>query len=152
MANAPKPPDRTPSSVRNPAHLAGSGRSRGQAVPLHSSLTLRVGPSVSTFRTLVATVLWALAVTAAVVLLVAALLVAGGADPDARVVGTVLDVAHRIDGPFGGLFTFYGATVDGVRGAPDAVKSALANWGLAAATYLVVGRILERVIRPSTRH
>jgi hypothetical protein len=39
-----------------------------------------------------------------------------------------------------GIFTFHGGDA--------ATKNALANWGLAAVAYLVVGRILERVIRP----
>jgi hypothetical protein len=30
-------------------------------------------------------------------------------------------------------------------------KNALVNWGLAAVVWLIIGRIVERIIRPSSR-
>jgi hypothetical protein len=39
----------------------------------------------------------------------------------------------------GGIFDF---------GPKDEAKNALANWGVAAIFYLVVGRLLDRIIRP----
>ena len=59
-------------------------------------------------------------------------------------VSFVLDVADRLDlGVFSrdqGIFTFSGKNA--------ATKDALVNWGIAAIAYLVVGKVLDRVIRP----
>lgn len=52
----------------------------------------------------------------------------------------VLHVDDAIDGPFSrdsGIFSF-----------KDQTKDALANWGLAAVVYLVVGRVLARLVAP----
>ena len=58
--------------------------------------------------------------------------------------GFVLDVADVVDldvfSRDNGIFTFDGADA--------ATKNALVNWGLGAVAYLVVGRILERIVRP----
>jgi hypothetical protein len=55
--------------------------------------------------------------------------------------------ADAIDGPFGrtnGVFHFHGT---GHRGAATAVtKNALVNWGIAAVVYLVIGRVLGRLV------
>jgi hypothetical protein len=77
------------------------------------------------------------------VLAVGALLVALDANPDNPLVRFVLDLADAVDlDVFSrgrhGIFTFHG----------DPAKSALANWGLGAVVYLVVGRLLERLVRP----
>ena len=51
--------------------------------------------------------------------------------------------ADLVDGPLNrenGIFTFEGKNAE--------TKSALVNWGIAAIVYLVVGKILDRVIRP----
>lgn len=135
-----------------PAPVGGAARAKAQTVPMHSSLAVQVGPSIDTLRVLAAGLVWAGAVSAAVLLSLAGLLVAIRASPSNSLVEAVLGAARAIDGPFGGLFSFYGDTVDGVRGAPDEIKNALVNWGLAATAFLVVGRVLERVIRPATRH
>ena len=95
-------------------------------------------------RLVVAQVVWVAAVVCALVLAVGALLIALDANPDNALVKLVLDVADVLDldvfSRGNGIFTF--------EGADAATKNALANWGLAAVAYLVVGRILERVIRP----
>ena len=95
-------------------------------------------------RSVVAQVIWIAAVVCALVLAVGALLIALDANPDNALVKLVLDVADVLDlevfSRGNGIFTFDGADA--------ATKNALANWGLAAIAYLVVGRILERVIRP----
>jgi hypothetical protein len=102
-------------------------------------------------RIRVAAAIWMAAVLAAVALSLGALLVAFGANTDNSLVSAVLDLDHAIDGPFWKVFDFYDETKSGARGAPDDVKNHLVNWGLAAASYLVVGRFLDRVIRPATR-
>lgn len=95
-------------------------------------------------RTRLAQVIWLVAVVCALFLATGALLIALDANQDNALVSFVLDAADAIDlGVFSrdnGIFTF--------EGADAATKSALANWGLGAVAYLVVGRILERIVRP----
>ncbi|GAB6986119.1 hypothetical protein [Nocardioides pyridinolyticus] len=95
-------------------------------------------------RTHLGQLVWIVAVGCALVLAVGALLIALDANPDNALVKLVLDVADALDlevfSRGNGIFTFDGADA--------ATKNALANWGLAAVAYLVVGRILERVVRP----
>ena len=95
-------------------------------------------------RTRLAQLIWLVAVVCALFLAVGALLIALDANQDNVLVGFVLDVADVVDlnvfSRDNGIFTFDGADA--------ATKSALANWGLGAVAYLVVGRILERIVRP----
>ncbi|MBB3043683.1 hypothetical protein KM427_17855 [Nocardioides sp. LMS-CY] len=95
-------------------------------------------------RARLAQVIWLVAVVCALFLATGALLIALDANQDNALVSFVLDAADAIDlGVFSrdnGIFTF--------EGADAATKSALANWGLGAVAYLVVGRILERIVRP----
>ena len=95
-------------------------------------------------RSKVATVVWLLAVVCALFLAVGALLIALKANEDNSIVEFIISGAEKLDGPFSltdGIFTF-----------PDdqdgRVKSALTNWGIAAVVYLVIGKILDRIIRP----
>lgn len=99
-------------------------------------------------RNRIASVVWLIAVLAAVALSIGALLIALGANEQNTVVEAVLDLANRIDGPFWKIFDFYTENKQGVRTGPDSVKNHLVNWGLAAVAYLIGGRILDRVIRP----
>ena len=100
--------------------------------------------AIASVRTRVAQVVWLLAVLAAVVLAAGALCIALGANEHNALVKFVLDTADKIDlGVFSrkhGVKHFTGHNAD--------VKNALVNWGLGAVVYLVVGRILDRVIRP----
>jgi hypothetical protein len=98
-------------------------------------------------RSRVASAVWLVAVLAALVLAVGALLVALGANRDNSIVDLVLDTGHQIDGPFWKVFEFTKESRNGTV-VVDQTKEYLVNWGLAAVGYLVVGRILDRVIRP----
>ena len=102
------------------------------------------GGATRSLRVRLAQVVWLAAVVCALFLAVAALLVALDANQDNALVKLVLDVADVLDlgvfDPDNGVFTFDGADA--------ATKNALTNWGLAAVAYLVVGRIVERIIRP----
>jgi hypothetical protein len=100
-------------------------------------------------RVRVASAIWMLAVLAAVALALGALLVALDANMDNVLVSAVLDLDRAIDGPFWKVFDFYKETKSGAQGPPDGVKNHLVNWGLAAAGYLIVGRVLDRLARPS---
>ncbi len=78
-------------------------------------------------------------VTSVVVLLIVVgiLLVVLEANPDNGLVSFITDVAETLVGPFERLFTL------------DERKTQVAvNWGIAAAVYLVVGRILAAIVAP----
>lgn len=63
------------------------------------------------------------------------LLVVLGASRSNDLVGVALDAARWLAGPFDGLFSLSGRKLEtGV------------NWGIAAAVYLLVGRLIARVI------
>ena len=94
-------------------------------------------PAVRTGRALAAKIIMWVAVVAAFVLGLGALLVGFGANRHNWLVSLVVGAAHRIDGPFGDLFTFH-----------DQVKQILINWVIAAVVYLAVGGILARLVRP----
>ncbi len=91
-------------------------------------------------RRLLATAIWLLAVLAALLLAVGALVVALGFNTDHPLVDFVISTAERID--LGELKSFEGSG-DDVR-----TKWALVNWGIASVAYLVVGKVLDRLIRP----
>jgi hypothetical protein len=94
-------------------------------------------------RARIASLIWLVAVICALFLAVGALLVALKANQDNSIVQIVLDGAEKLDGPFSrsnGIFTF--------KGHDAATKAALVNWGIAAVIYLIIGRILDRLIRP----
>lgn len=95
-------------------------------------------------RSRVAQVLWLLFVVAAVFLAVGALCVALDFNDGNPLVRFVLDGANLVD-----LGVF--AREDGIKefGGDDAeVKNALFNWGIGAVLWLVVGRMVERLVRP----
>lgn len=95
-------------------------------------------------RTKLASAVWLLAVVCALFLAVGALLVALKANENNAIVAFVLDVAKLLDlGVFSreeGIFTF--------KDDPNNVRGALINWGIGAVAYLLVGKVLDRVIRP----
>ena len=95
-------------------------------------------------RATLAQLVWLACALAALLLAVGALLIALDANrsndarrrrPHGRLVGD-LDVFSRRDG------------IKQFRGEGAEVKNALFNWGLAAIAWLVVGRVLYRVIKP----
>jgi len=99
---------------------------------------------VAKARVQLARVLWLLCALAALFLAIGALLVAVDANPHNALVQFVLDVADKLDlevfNRKGGIKEFHGHDA--------ATKNALVNWGLAAVAWLVVGRVLDRVVRP----
>ncbi len=104
----------------------------------------RGSASVARTRKVLAQVIWLLCVVAALFLAIGALLVALDANGDNNLVSFVLDGADAVDlGVFSidnGILKFDGKNAD--------TKNALFNWGLGAVVWLLVGRILDRVIRP----
>ena len=89
-------------------------------------------------RNKIASAIWLVAVICALFLAVGALMVALKMNPDNAIVGFILDGADKLD--LGEFKEFDGKNA--------AVKSALTNWGIAAVIYLVIGKVLDRVIRP----
>ena len=103
--------------------------------------------AVTVVRTRVAQVVWVVCVVAAVFLAAGALCIALKANPDNALVKFILQTADKLDlGVFSrgkdGVAHFKGHSHGALT------KNALVNWGLAAVVWLVVGRVLERIIRP----
>ncbi|MEP6665123.1 MAG: hypothetical protein ABJA81_01630 [Nocardioidaceae bacterium] len=134
-----KPPDRQAKSVEE---------KRSERRKRLSDGGKKVKAGSDLIRNRIASVVWLIAVLAAIVLAVGALLYALDANMDNGLVKGVLDVANKIDGPFWRIFEFYQDQKGPGNGPHDATKEHLVNWGLAAVAYLVVGRIVDRVIRP----
>ena len=85
--------------------------------------------------------------TLAVILALGAILVVlrGNINEQNTIVKFITDVADAVSGPFsleGGIFDFSGKNA--------AAKNALANWGIAAIVYLVIGRVLSNAIAPKS--
>ena len=93
---------------------------------------------VRAVRAKLASAIWLVAVVCALFLAVGALLVALKMNPDNAIVSFILDGADVLD--LGEFKTF--------EGKDAAVKAALTNWGIAAVIYLLVGKVLDRIIRP----
>ena len=104
----------------------------------------KVVAGANAVRSRIASVVWLVAVVCALILAVGALLIALHANQDNAIVKFVLDAADRLDldvfSRKEGIFTFTGENA--------ATKNALVNWGIAAIAYLIVGKVLDRIIRP----
>jgi hypothetical protein len=104
----------------------------------------RAGAAASKVRARIAQLVWLVCVVCALLLALGALLVALKANPDNDLVAFVKNAASTVDlGVFDrrdGIMKFDGQNAD--------VKNALVNWGLGAVAWLIVGRILDRIIRP----
>jgi TRAP-type C4-dicarboxylate transport system permease small subunit len=109
--------------------------------------------STKRIRSILASVVWLAAVVCALALAVGALMIALQLNQTNSIVKAVLDVAQTID--FGVFKEFEpnppeDATRAEVQDARQSAitKSVMVNWGLAALIYLVVGKVLDRIIRP----
>jgi len=99
---------------------------------------------VARLRAIAAQLVWAIAVLAALFLALGALLIAVKANEGNALVKFVLRVADAVDL---GLFD----RTNGIKqfqGSDAEIKDALFNWGIGALAWLVVGRVLDRAIRP----
>ena len=97
-------------------------------------------------RSKIAQLIWIVCALAALVLAVGALCIALKANQDNNLVTFCIDTADKLDL---GVFS----RLDGVahwKGHSHSAltKNAVVNWGLAAVVWLVVGRIVERIVRP----
>lgn len=121
--DAPQEPDAARSRRRRRRTSEGGGNMKATA---------------NAVRSRVASLVWLVAVVCALFLAVGALMVALHMNQDNAIVHFVTDVAHKID--FGEFKKFHGRNAD--------VKAALTNWGISAVIYLVIGKVLDRIIRP----
>jgi hypothetical protein len=88
-------------------------------------------------RATLARVIGAIASIVALILIVGIALVLLKANQGNDIVGAIRDAASWLAGPFEGMFSF------------DKQRTETAvNWGLAAVVWLVVGRLLARLIAP----
>lgn len=92
-----------------------------------------------------AQVIWIVCVLFALALAVGALTYALDLNAENDLVGFVRDWANRVDL---GVFTLENGIKEFTKGENAEIKSALFNWGLGAVFWLVLGRVLDRVIRP----
>ena len=100
--------------------------------------------STDKIRTTAARVVWGIFLVFGLVLASAALLIALEANPDNGLVNFVLDFANAIDL---GIFDLDNPIRE-FNGENSEIKEALLSYGLGAVVYLVIGRVLERVIQP----
>lgn len=95
-------------------------------------------------RNAVARVIWAIFLFSALVLAGAALAIALEANADNGLVDLVLRLADRVDL---GVFDLDNPIKE-FGGDDAATKTALFNYGIGAVLFLIVGRIVEKLIRP----
>lgn len=104
----------------------------------------RSSVNVDDIRNRIAQVLWVLCVVAALFLAVGALTYALKANEDNSLVTFVRDGAGVVDL---GIFSLENGIKEFV-GKNSEIKNALFNWGIGAVAWLVIGRILDRLVRP----
>ncbi len=99
---------------------------------------------MASIRTRVAHLVWLVCALCALILAAGALMIALDANQDNDLVAFVLRAADAVDM---GVFS----REDGIKqfkGQGAEVKNALVNWGLGAVAWLVIGRLLDRIIKP----
>ncbi|RHW24603.1 hypothetical protein D0Z08_24110 [Nocardioides immobilis] len=100
--------------------------------------------AIARVRGYVSRALWVVCLTLALILAAAAFSFALDANDENELVQLVRDLANAFDLGFFDLDEPVKKFAD-----PNAdVKTALFNYGIAAVVYLIVGRFLERIIRP----
>lgn len=110
--------------------------------------TARAKAAVAMVRSRIAQLVWVVCVVAALLLAAGALCIALKANAHNGLVKFCVDTADKLD--FGAF-----SRTDGVahwKGSTHAAltKNAVVNWGLAAVVWLLIGRLVERIIRPRT--
>lgn len=138
MTGTPDSPDSPDSPVAPVADAPAKEPTATAPAPPSRSL------AVARVRDLGARLVWAVCVALALVMAVAAFTYALEANADNDLVKLVRDLADAVDLGFFDLDN----PVKEFTDKNGETKTALFNYGLAAVVYLVVGRVLERVIRP----
>lgn len=117
-----------------------AGDADGAAPSARASRSLMV----ARVRDNIARVVWMVCMALALVLAIAAFTYALEANEDNGLVTLARDLADTFDLGFFDLDN----PVKAFEGKNAVVKTALFNYGLASVVYLVVGRVLERIVRP----
>lgn len=99
-------------------------------------------------RTIVARVVWLIFVLCALALALAALLYAIEAEEENNLVNLIYSVADAVDLNFFGLDDPIRKFTEDDSKTVDVPKTALFNYGIGAILYLIVGRIVEKLIHP----
>jgi len=123
---------------------AGKGSTKSEK---ESSDSKGAAATTAQIRNALATAVWLIAVVCAALLAIGALCVVLDFNRDNAFVKFFIEAAESVN-VLGELKEF---TPDGKGEAARhsaEVKTVLVNWGIAAVVYLVVGKILERLIRP----
>ena len=121
-------------------------RGKRKAEPEKKDKSRDAGAAVDKVRSLVATAVWVLAVLAAVILAAGALVIVLDFNKDNGVVSFFRDTADNIN--FLGELKSFDAGKSAASKQDALVKTVLVNWGICAVVYLVIGKLLERLIRP----
>ena len=132
----------------------GSGSSESSASKEAPPAPKRRFASFNAIRARIATVIWMVAVFAALALAVGALCVALKVDFSNSALNGLASLCDMLD--FGSFKTFAGemkldtflAKLDSVKPNDYPVKTVLMSWGAAAVIWLVVGKILDKLLRP----
>jgi uncharacterized alpha-E superfamily protein len=108
--------------------------------------TAQAKAAANAVRTKISQAVWIVCALAALALAAGALCIALKANADNGLVKFCIDTADKLD-----LGAF--SRVDGVahwKGHTHSAltKNAVVNWGLAAVIWLVIGKVVERVVRP----
>ena len=119
-------------------------RGKRKAEPEKKSVD--AGATVNKIRNLLATAVWVVAVLAAVVLAAGALVIVLDFNEKNSIVSFFRDTADNIN--FLGELKSFDAGRSAESKQDALVKTVLVNWGICAVVYLIVGKLLERVIRP----
>lgn len=104
--------------------------------------------TVAKVRTQVGRVIWSVCALLALVLAVAAFSYALELREENPLVEFVRDFANAVDLGIFDLDNPIKAFVDEEKESVAQTKTALTNYGLGAVCYIVVGRLLERIVRP----
>ncbi len=129
-------------SPQDPAQTTGAQRTTDETPAEQKRRRRPSGQSVKAgadmVRSRIASLVWLIAVVCALFLAVGALLVALKMNQENPIVNFVLEGAEGLDL---GTFKEY-------EGQNAKVKGALTNWGIAAVIYLLIGKVVDRIIRP----
>lgn len=99
-------------------------------------------------RTAIARIIWGVCVLFAGVLAAAVLLIAIDANAKNELVRFVIDFAAKVDLGFFDLTSPIKDFDVKVTNPAEDTKTALFNYGICAIVWLVIGRVLDRVVRP----
>jgi hypothetical protein len=110
--------------------------------------TAQAKAAANQIRGRVAQVVWIVCVVAALILASGALCIALKANPDNALVKFCIDTADKLD--FGVFSRADGVAHWAGQSHEALTKNACVNWGLAAVLWLVIGKVAERIIRPTS--